>query len=122
MPVKLGEPVNYQSSCFARGISVNLPLVLVQCWHVSWKHTFSELFVVPGLLETEFAPRLWQESFSFPCTTLQKQGAQQPEGADCTLEPQTRAHTLPIQTERRVAGQSDPGVTVHTDNLANHPR
>lgn len=46
-------------------------------------------------------PYLWQESFSFPCITLQKQGAWRPEGDGCTLKPQTRGHRLPIQMERR---------------------
>lgn len=42
-------------------------------------------------------PCLRQESFSFPCITLQKQGAWQPEGAGYTLEPHTRGHVLQIQ-------------------------
>lgn len=53
-------------------------------------------------------PRLWQESFSFPRITLQKQGAWRPEGVGCTLEPQTRGHVLPIQMERRVVVKVTP--------------
>lgn len=85
MPVKPGEPVNYQSSRFACGISVNLPLVLVQCWHVSWKHTFSKLLVVPGLLETEFAPLPLTRKFWLSLYNLAEVGAMLRQEAMCSL-------------------------------------
>lgn len=80
MPVKPGEFANCQSSRFACGISVNLPLVLVQCWHVSWKHTFSNLFIVPGLPETEFAPLPPARKFQLSLYNLAEAGSMATRG------------------------------------------
>lgn len=55
--------------------------MLVQRWLVAWKHTFSKLLLVPGLLETEFAPPPLARKFCLSSHNLAGAGARQPGGS-----------------------------------------